>query len=358
MSLSDNSAPKSAPLVSIVVPVYNAERTLRHCVESALAQSYKNLELLLVNDGSTDLSGKLCDGLAANDARIRVFHRANGGPSAARNLGIEEARGELMLFLDADDRLAAGALTLLVEEYEASGADIVAGGFRKMSDGGLPAGNVAAFPGNRLLQRPDLVAYGFSYLRAPNRSLLFAYAWGRLFRADIIRGNGLLFNNTLHTFEDVDFNFVFLKYARAVSYIQDIVYEHRVYENYSSATMALGADPKLMFGYRRALESISGFLRESGAGPEVNAAVAHANVTLTIIQLVRICGQINAANKSALRGLVEIIVADPGLRGDLRFYSSSGGGSRLLPLLIKLRLPSLVGWVCRYKARKRYGKGD
>ena len=92
-------------LVSVIVPVYNAEKYLPACLDSLLAQSLTDFELLLVDDGSRDASGAICDEYAVRDSRIRVFHIPNGGVSAARNLGLDHARGEFVVFVDADDRV-------------------------------------------------------------------------------------------------------------------------------------------------------------------------------------------------------------------------------------------------------------
>lgn len=91
--------------ISVIVPVYNAEKYLRRCVGSILAQTFTDFELLLVDDGSTDASGAICDEYASADARVRVFHKPNGGVSSARNLGLDNARGEWIAFADADDYL-------------------------------------------------------------------------------------------------------------------------------------------------------------------------------------------------------------------------------------------------------------
>lgn len=91
------------PLISVIVPVYNIEELLPRCVESICRQTYRKLEILLVDDGSTDGTGKLCDRLAAEDDRIRVFHKENGGSSSARNRGIAEAKGSFLGFVDSDD---------------------------------------------------------------------------------------------------------------------------------------------------------------------------------------------------------------------------------------------------------------
>ena len=90
---------------SVVVPVYNVEKYLRECVDSILAQSFEDFELILVDDGSKDSSGAICDEYAQQDARVKVIHKENGGQSTARNLGIEAAKGEFAIFLDSDDMI-------------------------------------------------------------------------------------------------------------------------------------------------------------------------------------------------------------------------------------------------------------
>ena len=90
-------------LISIIVPVYKAEKYLRRCVDSILAQTYQNIEVLLIDDGSPDNSGEICDEYAEKDSRVRVFHKPNGGVSSARNLGLKEAKGDYIGFVDADD---------------------------------------------------------------------------------------------------------------------------------------------------------------------------------------------------------------------------------------------------------------
>jgi glycosyltransferase, family 2 len=94
------------PEISVIVPVYNGERWLRRCIDSILAQSYTDFELLLIDDGSTDSSGVICDRYATQDSRIRVFHKTNGGVSSARNVGLDNSRGEWIAFADADDYVA------------------------------------------------------------------------------------------------------------------------------------------------------------------------------------------------------------------------------------------------------------
>lgn len=111
-------------LISIIIPVYNVEQYLRNTVDSVLKQSYKNLEILLIDDGSTDQSGKICDEIATKDSRIKVIHKANGGLSSARNMGIETAQGEYIAFLDSDDYIIPDTYEYLWNLIKANNVDI------------------------------------------------------------------------------------------------------------------------------------------------------------------------------------------------------------------------------------------
>lgn len=103
-------------LVSVIVPVYNVEAYLAECLQSILAQTYKNLEILLIDDGSTDLSPDICNNAAQTDIRIKVYHRKNQGVSAARNYGVSVASGEYIMFVDSDDCLEARCIQILMND--------------------------------------------------------------------------------------------------------------------------------------------------------------------------------------------------------------------------------------------------
>ena len=110
--------------ISVIVPVYNVEQYLERCVDSIINQTYKNLEIILVNDGSTDNSGQLCDELAKRDSRIKVIHKENGGLSDARNVGIDVAEAELIGFIDSDDYIDEDMYELLINNLKAANADL------------------------------------------------------------------------------------------------------------------------------------------------------------------------------------------------------------------------------------------
>ena len=121
---------------SILVPVYKVENYIRECIESVLNQSYQNFELILVDDGSPDKSGEICDAYAEKDSRVKVFHKPNGGLMSARRHGIEKAGGDYYIFMDSDDYIALDTLEILAKNIEEYGADCVIYGFNWLKPGG------------------------------------------------------------------------------------------------------------------------------------------------------------------------------------------------------------------------------
>lgn len=117
--------------VSIIVPIYNVEKYIKECINSIMKQTYTNIEIILVDDGSKDQSGKICDEYSKKDTRIRVVHKKNGGLSSARNLGIELATGEYLFFIDSDDILFKNSIEVLVNCLKQSGAEIVLSRFTR-----------------------------------------------------------------------------------------------------------------------------------------------------------------------------------------------------------------------------------
>lgn len=113
------------PLLSVIVPVYNVEQYLHQCVDSIIGQTYKNLEIILVNDGSTDGSGAICDEYATKDSRVRVIHKENGGQSSARNIGISISSGEYTTFVDSDDWLELDMYQVLIKQLLDTSADVI-----------------------------------------------------------------------------------------------------------------------------------------------------------------------------------------------------------------------------------------
>ena len=120
----------SGPLISVVVPIYNVEQYLERCIDSILHQTYEHLEIILVDDGSPDNSGAICDSYLSLDQRIKVIHKRNGGLSDARNAGLEMASGEFIAFIDSDDTIMPEMIEKLYERIDTDRSDMAFCGYR------------------------------------------------------------------------------------------------------------------------------------------------------------------------------------------------------------------------------------
>jgi len=186
----------SEPKISIIVPVYNAEKYLHQCVDSILAQTYTDFEVLLINDGSKDGSGAICDEYAAKDDRVRVFHKENGGVSSARNMGLDNARGEWIYFPDADDELYPNALEILLSGVEKDYLMTIAG-YEVYNDAGEKTYSIED-RNKGVMNRNDALMEMFQ--SSPYRYQ--GYLWCKIFNKSIIINSHLRFDERIIFNED------------------------------------------------------------------------------------------------------------------------------------------------------------
>lgn len=222
-------------LVSVIVPVYKAENFLRKCTDSVLGQTMTDLELVLIDDGSPDGSGALCDAIAAEDARVRVIHKENGGVSSARNAGLAEARGEYIAFADSDDWYAPDMLEILLGAARSAGAD----------SAGCAHYNVSA-DGVQTLEKPVLPegAYGAEEIRrdfvlpligdrlGSRGEVLNGFIWRFLYTRSIIEEHNILFEGAY--LEDELFLAEYFMYSEKLAIADRPLYYY--YWNTDSAT--------------------------------------------------------------------------------------------------------------------------
>lgn len=202
-------------LVSIIVPVFNVEKYLRQAVNSVCEQTYPNWELLLVDDGSTDQSGMICDEYAQKDSRIRVFHTENKGVSCARNLGIENACGKWIAFLDSDDYLNPNCLETAVKYSD--GMDMVAYSTQDVPSGKLTVlSEKAAYYSSLQDTQKDLDRF---------RTYFYSGIWNKLYLRDKVT---MLFHPNLSLGEDWWFNAEYMQNCQAICVLPDILNYHRV----------------------------------------------------------------------------------------------------------------------------------
>ena len=213
-------------LVSIIVPIYNVERYLSDCIDSALNQTYRDLELILVDDGSPDGCGAICDAYAKKDSRIRVIHKPNGGLSDARNAGLNIASGKYVYFLDSDDTIAPNLLETVVP-YMEQGADLVTFGLHSFYDDGTVLPPLKRECGTYLLKTPE------ERLAFFHKTLLQTkIGWEaclRIFSREKIEQYGLRFADNRKIFaEDLYFSLCYCAHAGHIVSLEDCFYHYRL----------------------------------------------------------------------------------------------------------------------------------
>lgn len=205
-------------LVSIIVPVYNAEKYLKRCVDSILVQDYPNFELILMDDGSTDASGRICDDYAGQDGRVRVVHKENTGVSDTRNQALEMAKGVYVQFLDSDDWIVPEATRLLVQTMEKYDCDMVISDFYRVS--GERLAQKGDIEENRVLTRQEFAA---CMIENP-ADFYYGVLWNKLYKREIIEANRIRMDISISWCEDFLFNLEYIRHASSFYALQVPIY--------------------------------------------------------------------------------------------------------------------------------------
>lgn len=220
------------PLISIVVPVYKVkEDYLRQCLDSLVGQTFKNIEIILVDDGTPDNGGVICDQYASLDKRIKVIHQKNQGVSAARNNGMKVATGEWITFVDADDWIELDSCEKMIEVLKYQDIDILIFGI-KLNLSNKVIENSFWDRENTILNKEEIdelqlqiIHKSASRYNPPN--VMVGVAVCKLYKTTFIKENGLEFNNRLSYAEDRVFAFLAMEYAKKVIYIDEHLYSYR-----------------------------------------------------------------------------------------------------------------------------------
>ncbi len=222
--------------ISVIMPVYNSEKYLRQCADSILSQDFDSFELLLIDDGSTDGSAAICDSLAQQDSRVRVYHKANGGICHSRNFGLEQARGEYIAFSDHDDMVEPGFLRDNYEAAKRANADIVKFGRKAMLLRGdtVVKTNVRAFPDKTFLKQD--MQDNFLQLAFDGA---MTCVWDGLFRRAFLESHQLCFDLYYKKGgEDVAFCNACFARAEVLVLREKVYYNHYIRVGYSTSTKA------------------------------------------------------------------------------------------------------------------------
>jgi len=229
--------------ISIIVPIYNVDTYLKQCLDSIVNQSYTNLEIILVDDGSTDTSNRICDEYARQDARIKVLHKENGGLSGAKNAGLDAATGDLIIFVDGDDFISPDMLKIMITNLMETGSDIViCDYFMVESDQCIPTSH--NFGNKKIFGTEEAMALVLS-------EKINSFSWDKLCKSHLYKK--VRFPVGL-TFEDIHETYKLFIDCKKVSYVEECLYYYRI----NSQGISMSSNPRNLYniflGFKKRLE--------------------------------------------------------------------------------------------------------
>lgn len=323
---------------SVIIPVYNAEGTLRRCLDSLVGQQFSNYELLLINDGSTDGSDAICREYANTYSCIRYFAKENGGVSSARNLGLEQAKGEYILFVDSDDYVSQDYFALLSHTLESNAVDLLMFGYRNF--GGVST----EWDAGEFYENAEVgVAEQIS---SAARKYLFSSLWSKAFKRQIIEQHNIRFANDLAIGEDQAFIFTYAMHIRSIGSIEDHLYNVDVSDGNSLSRKARPyLTEQLMEVNRRMYAAYQ-------AVPHAPEAAKHYETALswmTYRSVYSSCKELLKFDLSAKQRRQEI-------RKICKLYRAEhvrpvGWKCRIIALPVKLGWSGAINWLIKNRAR-------
>lgn len=228
-------------MVSVIIPVYNSEKYLEKCIKSILKQSYKDFEIIIVNDGSTDRSYEICEKYAKKSNNIKLFSHNNRGVSYSRNVGIEKSSGDYLLFVDSDDWLEENAIKILMEKINEN-VDMVIFNYYINEREIFHIHNDKKLKSNVALQNLFKSNYGRGYL------------WNKIYKKEIIEKNNLRFDEKIAMCEDLLFNYQYILCVEDVLYIKNSLYHYKYVLGSSSHSKVNERYLSLILAYNKILD--------------------------------------------------------------------------------------------------------
>lgn len=330
-------------LISIIIPIYNAELYLAECMEYVLNQTYHNIEIILIDDGSRDRSAELCKKYLESDNRIKYFYKENGGAASARNYGIEQAYGKYLYFMDVDDFLEKSAIELLYNAYQMYQVDFVIGNVKHICMYGKEE---LEWPvENRIFKNQSAIeklVYEFADDMKSNKILYCA--WGKLYRADIIKKVPVYFNEKMHTHEDNVFVLEYLSNCNSAYYIGKCLYIYRNYWQHDSEKKSYGEVGWLAgnLDFRYIVKEVRKIL----LGKRYNQVIGNFYSEYAIVTMFHCVRQIKIRSGYDLRRLYSIIyriVTQKTMQKAITYYvQKHDDNAKIIPFFIKRRWIMLI----------------
>ena len=304
-------------MVSVVLPIYNVEKYLDRCVESVVNQTYPNLEILLVDDGSPDCCPEMCEAWARKDPRIKAIHKQNAGLGFARNTGIENASGEYICFIDSDDYIERNTVEMCVSRLTQDRTDLAIYGYQSVAPDGSCSSITAPHCPKSIYRGPEVQEIFLPQLISPmkgNWGILMS-SWCCLYSMERIRSSKFRFVSEREIIsEDVYSLLKFYKHVRSVSVLSEVFYDYCVNETSLTHTYRKDRYEKIRYFYQESLKLVE----ELGYNHEVEHAMQgpFLNNTIAALKMIAKSKESYPEKCKALRAIVEDNTMQELLRSD------------------------------------------
>lgn len=319
------------PLVSVIVPVYNSEAFLERTVNSILGQTYENIEAILVDDGSTDKSGRICDSYAAKDKRAKAYHNTNHGVSYSRNYGLAVAQGEYVHFVDADDIIPSNFVEVMLNNIVTEKSDVVFCGLSRVFEYSECL--------NRLEDRTYSVESYFAALYKGERFCTTSSCIG-MYRMAPIRAHNVKFPEELRCGEDALFVIEYMKHVEKISSVKDTVYYY-MNDNKSSCTKAIFYDHYQQ--EQRRYDELCKIITDAEALKEISFCYMDKLIRELILY-----AKYAPQNRREIKGKLKAFVHDRNTRAAIAAYHrNSPAKSFWIPIAIKYRMTNLLYYLLK-----------
>lgn len=351
-------------LITVIIPLYNAEKYIAQALESVFAQTYKEFELIVVDDGSTDNGRTICEKFADEYKNFYFYTQDNSGVGVARNKGLREASGEFVLFLDADDFLAEDALSSLFHCQRETDAEFVIGAYDSVSEDGTLKGRrdynfpvgINSHPGYLVMGRLEMLNFTADFENYPSTHYIMGFCWGRLYKKSILRENDLEFSEKTWFADDSIFVLEYVSLVNKMALVKNTILFYREYDQtVSISSQITDGEPILrdaQFFYNAVVKfmTLNNICDES----EAQTRAAWKIVGNLIIKMIKSTKVLNLKNHATILREISTIVKSPFTQKLLKNYQPAPGNSRLLPFSMRMRLPRLALWLSHNRAQKRY----
>ncbi|TWT25127.1 glycosyltransferase [Planomicrobium sp. CPCC 101110] len=341
---------KGEKLVSIIVPVYNSETFIGNCITSILQQTYGNIELLLINDGSADGSGKVCEAYAQRDGRIRVLHQENAGPSAARNRGIDAAKGTYIQFVDGDDTIEPHMTKSMVNAL-GEAHQLVICGFKNMLECSdqVISDEIFCFYKTGSFEKEELLGF-FGELY---RDYYIHFNWNKIYISEIIRENGLRFDCDVIRGEDMLFNLGYLEKCSHVKIIENPFYN---YMTSNSGSITSTFRPDLFENQQLLFQRTREFLWRNHAYAGRNADLVEESYTTRIIACFsNLFHPRSTLSSRQIKKHILKIMWDGRVNEQLHYFAAGNFEKRLVGNLLEARKVEWIYWYFAIRSFLRKG---